>query len=495
MQPETQTSAADLAPAQATEDGALLNHIAGEWLTGTGLDLIADIDPAHPTEPLMSVVRSGPAEAERALRAAADAQPAWNDTPPLARAEILRRAAELMRARADTIALAMTSEEGKPLAEARAEVQRTAELIDATAALVYQPNGELYASRRREQWLMTMRAPLGVVVAITPWNFPLLIPAWKITPALLAGNAVVFKPAELTPLTAAHLVEVLREAGLPPGVLNLVYGEGSRLGPELLRPPAVAVSFTGGTETGRVIAEAAVDHHMKFQLELGGNNPVLVLADADLDLAAREIVAGAISGTGQKCTATRRVFVERPVADDLLDRVRTVLAAVCLAPGADPACNVGPLVSERARADFEAAVEQVEAIADLERFGDLPDEGFFVAPALALGGDPDAEIFRNEIFGPLTALFAVEDLDEGIRRCNDTPFGLSASLFSGSLACATEFSRRVDAGMIHINSQTTGAEPHLPFGGAKLSSSYSREVGRHGLEFFSQVKTVYLEGT
>jgi aldehyde dehydrogenase (NAD+) len=440
------------------------------------------------------VVRSGADDATRALAAAASAQRDWAATPPMARAAILRDAAALLRDRSETVAAAMTAEEGKPLVEARAEVARTGELLEATASLVYQPSGEIYPSRRSAQWLLTTRAPLGVVVVIAPWNFPLLIPAWKIAPALLAGNAVVLKPAELTPLTAAHLVDVLHHAGLPPGVLNVVFGSGGTLGPALLQPPAVGVSFTGGNATGRAVATAAVEQHLKFQLELGGSNPVLVLADADLEHAAREIVTGAVSGSGQKCTATRRVFVERAVHGELVEGIRALLSQAVLAPGSDPACTVAPLVSATARDDFLAGAEAVASQADVERFGRLPDDGYFVQPCLASGADPDAPIFAEEIFGPLVAVFEVAGLDEGIRRCNATPYGLSASLFSSSLRSALTFAEHVDAGMIHVNSQTTGAEPHLPFGGTKRSSSYSREVGRHGLEFFSQVKTLYLEG-
>jgi aldehyde dehydrogenase (NAD+) len=487
-------TAEHLAPENSLSAGVLGNHIEGHWHAAVDGDFTAVINPADPDQPLLSVARSGSVDAARALHVASTAQTDWSSTPPLVRAAVLRRAADVLRDRADTVALAMTLEEGKPLPEATAEVQRAAELIDATAGLAYAPQGEVYGSRRAEQWLMTRRGPLGVAVVIAPWNFPLLIPAWKIAPALLGGNTVVLKPAELTPLCAAHLVDAFLQGGLPAGVLNMVCGSGSRLGPDLLRSPAVAVSFTGGNEAGAAVARAAIGEHMKFQLELGGNNPVLVLGDADLDVAAREIVAGVVSGTGQKCTATRRIYVDRPVVAGVLERVRSLLADARLAPGVDPDCTVGPLVSDHARADFLVAAERVETVADVERFGELPDDGFFVTPILAVNGDPEAEIFGEEIFGPLCSLFPVDGIDEGIRRCNQTRYGLSASLFTGSLKAAIQFCDCVDAGMIHVNSQTTGAEPHLPFGGTKLSSSYSREVGRHGLEFFSQLKTMYLEG-
>jgi acyl-CoA reductase-like NAD-dependent aldehyde dehydrogenase len=484
----------ELAPSGALSDGVLCNHIAGQWQAPGGGELTDDTNPATPAQVLVRVVRSLEADAQAALHSAAEAQQGWGATSPLQRAAVLRRAATLLAERAETIALAMTLEEGKPLAEARAEVGRAVEVIDATAALVYRPTGEVFASRRTEQWLMTNHVPLGVAVVITPWNFPVLIPVWKVAPALLAGNSVVLKPAEVTPLTASHLVAAFHDAGLPPGVLNVLFGSGSRLGPALLQAPAAAVSFTGGNEAGTAIAVAAVRSHMKFQLELGGNNPVVVLSDADLDVAVREIVAGAVSATGQKCTATRRVYADHDALPDLLDGLRATLASKTLAPGTDPRCDVAPLVSATAREDYLAAVDRVGRIATVERFGDLPEDGFFVCPALATGGDPGAPEFREEVFGPLVSAFGIDDLEEGIRRCNATPYGLSASLFSSSVKSALRFAEAIDAGMIHINSQTTGSEPHIPFGGMKHSSSFSREIGRHGLEFFSQVKTLYLEG-
>jgi len=485
---------ADLVPAGSVIDGVLCNYVGGRPKEPRGSEVFDNVNPASPRQRLIQVVRSTVGEAREAVAAAAAARTSWSSLTPLQRADVLRRSARLLSERADTVALAMTLEEGKPVAEARGEVARAVEVIDATAALVYQPTGEIFAPRRPEQWLMTNHVPLGVVVIIAPWNFPVLIPAWKIAPALLAGNTVVVKPAELTSLTASHLVSVFHEAGVPPGVLNVVYGSGSQIGPALLAPPAAAVSFTGGNEAGTAIALAAVSAHMKFQLELGGNNPVLVLADADLDVAVREIVAGAVSATGQKCTATRRVFAERDVLPDLVDGVRASLASKRLAPGTDPNCDVAPLVSDGARGDYLAAVARLGRIADVEQFGDLPDDGFFVRPSIVTCGDVEAPEFGDEIFGPLMSVFAVDDLEEGIRRCNQTQYGLSASLFSASLASALRFTEGVDAGMIHINSQTTGGEPHIPFGGMKHSSSFSREVGRHGLEFFSQIKTVYLEG-
>jgi aldehyde dehydrogenase (NAD+) len=485
----------ELAPAAALDAGVLCNHIDGSWTLGADRQTALNHDPSDPTSALLEVTQSGPADADAALHAAAAAQAGWAATSPIARGQILLGAARIVRERSATIARALTVEEGKPLPEATGEVLRAAEVLEAFAGFAYLPSGEVFGRRRREQWLLTDHVPLGVVTVIAPWNFPFLIPAWKIAPALLAGNTVVFKPAGLTPLTAAYLVDALVSAGLPPGALNLVTGPGGVLGDALVRAPAAAVTFTGGNDTGAAIAQRAVAGHLKFQLELGGNNPVLVMPDADLDLTVREVVAGATGSTGQKCTATRRVYAHAAVRAELTTRLRAALGEVRLGPGLDPATTVGPLVSGPAQREFEQAAERLTSIASVERFGRGPTNGHFARPALVVGGDPNHALFREEIFGPLLSLFEVADLQEGIARCNDTPFGLSASLFSGRLATALEFADGVAAGMVHVNSQTTGSEPHLPFGGMKRSSSFSREVGRHGLEFFSQVKTVYLEGT
>jgi aldehyde dehydrogenase (NAD+) len=484
----------ELAPPAAARDSLLGNFIAGSWSNDGTDERVADLDPAS-GEPLIEVVRSPSRLATEALAVAAEAQQHWRRRSPLERASVISSAASLLRERSEQIAETMSREEGKPLPEARGEVGRAAEVLDVVAGYAHKPTGEVFPRRRQEQWLLTLSSPLGVVVVIAPWNFPLLIPAWKVAPALLAGNSVVLKPAETTPLTAAHLVQAFADAGLPPGALNLVLGRGSELGPALLQAPATAVSFTGSNNTGRELASRAVEQHMKFQLELGGSNPVLVLADADLDLTVREVVAGATSSSGQKCTATRRVYVEEGVVENFTEQLRAALAPLRLGPGIDAATDVGPLVSSEAKADFDGAVAEVEKVADVHAFGTQPEQGFFVRPRLALGGDPDHPLFREEIFGPMAALFAVADFEEGIARCNDTPFGLSASLFSSNLTHALAFADGIDAGMIHVNSQTTGAEPHIPFGGFKQSSSFSRELGRHGIEFFSQVKTVYLEGT
>lgn len=476
-------------------DGLLLNHVGGAWEPGSGGARTENLDPAT-GRPLVEVVQSTPADATAALAAAAAAQPAWAATSVYERAAIFRTAAGLLRDRAQTLALTLTLEEGKPLPEALGEVLRTAETLEVYAGLVYGPTGEVLGGHRPgEQWTFTQTVPLGVVVAISPWNFPMLLPGSKVASALITGNTVVLKPADPAPLTMAAFVAILEEAGVPAGAVNLVLGRGSALGPTLLQSPASAVTFTGGNAAGKKVAAAAVDHGMKYQLELGGNNPVLVLGDADMDLVIQELTLGAIGSTGQKCTATRRVFVADETFDEVSRRLQQSFASKRLGPGVDPETHVGPLVTAAARDDFEASVADAAAHgATVKRFGEVPSDGFFAAPTILVEPDPTADYVRRETFGPMVSLMRVGGYDEGIARCNDTEFGLSASLFSKSTKNAIAFAHDIQAGMVHVNSQTTGAEPNMPFGGMKASSSWSREMGQHGLDWYTQLKAVYVEG-
>jgi len=473
----------------------LLNFVDGAWVAGAGGDRAENLDPAT-GRPLLEVVQSTPQDASAALAAAAAAQPGWAATSVYERAAIFRGAAGLIRERAAVLAGALTLEEGKPLPEALGEVIRTAETLEVYAGLVYGPIGEVLGGHRpRDQWTFTQTVPLGVVVAISPWNFPMLLPAAKVVGALVMGNAVVLKPADPAPLTMAAFVAILEEAGVPASAVNLVLGRGSRLGPALLQAPAAAVTFTGGNAAGKLVAQAAVDHGMKYQLELGGSNPVLVLGDADMDLVVRELTLGAIGSTGQKCTATRRVFVVDEAFDEVSRRLQESFASKRLGPGIDPETDVGPLVTAAARDEFEQSVADAERKgAAVRRFGAVPDEGFFGAPTILLEPDPKADHVRRETFGPMVSLMRVRDYREGIERCNDTEFGLSASIFSRNVKNAVAFGHDIQAGMVHVNSQTTGAEPNMPFGGMKASSSFSREMGRHGLDWYTQLKAVYVEG-
>jgi alpha-ketoglutaric semialdehyde dehydrogenase len=477
-------------------DGLLLNFIGGQWTPSAEGMSSHDVDPAN-EQHLVEVAVSSEPDAAAALAAAAGAGPRWAATSVFERSEVFRRAAALIRDRAEALAVTMTLEEGKPLAEARGEIIRTAETLEVYAGLVYGAVGDAYGGHRPTvQWTLTRRVPLGVVVAITPWNFPMLLPATKVAAALMMGNTVVVKPADPTPLTLAAFVSILHEAGVHPGAVNLVLGRGSVLGRSLLRRPAAAVSFTGGNAAGTVVAHAAVEHRMKYQLELGGSNPALVLPDADMELVVRELTAGAIGSTGQKCTATRRVFVVDEAFEEVSRGLQESFAAKRLGPGLDPGTDVAPLVTALARDEFEASVADAASRgAEVRRFGEAPSTGFYGAPTILLEPDPSADYVRRETFGPMVSLMRVADYHEGIERCNDTEYGLSASIFSNSLKSAIAFAHDIDAGMVHINSQTTGAEPNMPFGGMKASSSWSREMGQDGLDWYTQLKAIYAEGS
>lgn len=484
----------EITGARSVADGVLLNYIGGEWRDASDGGRSQNIDPAT-CEPLLEVVVSTAADAEMAVAAARAAGRDWRRSSVFQRAEIVRKAAGLLRERARTIARTMTLEEGKPLAEAVGEVVRTAESLEVYAGLAYRSLGEVHSGHRpEEQWTWTTKAPLGVVIVISPWNFPMLLPAGKIVAALVTGNTVVFKPADPTPLSAVALVTAFEDAGLPPGALNLVFGRGSKLGPALIKAPAAAVTLTGGNDTGRYVAQAAVDHHMKCQLELGGNNPALVLADANMELTLRELTLGAVGSTGQKCTATRRVFVEDAVFEAVAEGLSKAFGALKIGPGVEPDTKIGPLINEAARDEFESAVAEAESAGTVSRFGDLPDRGSFSQLAILRDPDPSARVVQQENFGPMVSLMRVSGYDEGVERCNETHYGLSASLFSGSIKRAIEWVEDIDAGMIHVNSQTTGSEPQMPFGGMKGSSNFSREFGHWGLDWYTQVKAVYVEG-
>lgn len=477
-----------------------LNYIDGQWLPALDGATTTDKNPANIEEVVGIFALAGKVDAARAIEAAARAFPAWAKMPMPKRGEILHRAAALFEARVDQIAEALTREEGKTLAESKGEALRGAMILRFFAGETMQPTGEIYPSASPSTFLYAERVPVGVIALITPWNFPVAIPAWKVAPALAYGNTVVFKPAELTPLTAWHLVDVLEKAGLPPGVLNLLVGRGSKAGQELVENPLVkAISFTGSNVVGARIAAQATARGAKVQLEMGGKNPVVVLADADLKQAVELTIAGAMLSTGQKCTATSRVIVQREILDEFRDRLVARAAALKVGNGMQPDTYMGPLVS----ADAEQGVLNYIEIGKAEGArlvtggvklrGDEYDRGHFVAPTLFDRVTPEMKIAQEEIFGPVLAVMEARDFDEAVRLANHTQFGLSASVITHDLGLALRFVREIEAGIVHVNSQTAGAEPHVPFGGFKSSSSGGREQGKVAREFFTQIKTVYMD--
>ncbi|MFL5912488.1 MAG: aldehyde dehydrogenase family protein [Gaiellaceae bacterium] len=477
-----------------TPPAQLRSYVDGSWLGGTST--LDDLNPARPREVVAEVHSADAALAANATRAAREAFPAWRDTPAPARGEILRRAADLLEQRADEVGRDLAREEGKTLAEGVGETRRAVAILRYYAGQTLEPDGETYPSASAATFLYARREPVGVVLAITPWNFPIAIPAWKIAPALAYGNCVVWKPAELVPLTAVHLVQALADAGLPAGVLNLVLGRSSEIGETLLAGGIDALTFTGSNEVGRRLQLQAVGLGAKAQLELGGKNPAVVLADADLEVAAEQVARGAFLSAGQKCTATSRVIIERAVAGQLAEGLVERASGWRLGDPLDPETRVGPLASA-------AQLERVTGFLDLARSeggetlagGEAADDdgGYYVRPTVLAGLGHDSAVVRDEIFGPVAVLLPVDSYDEAVALANDTPFGLSAAVFTRDLGLALRFAKDVRAGVVKVNQESAGLELHVPFGGTKSSSSGSREQGRAAREFFTEWKTVYVD--
>ena len=477
------------------------NYIGGEWVDSATGATSENRNPARPGEVLGRFQSSNAGDVNRAMEAARGAFDGWRKTSPIARANILYKAAQLVERRADEIGEALTREEGKTLKEGKGETLRAAAILRFFAGEGAQPIGDRLPSANLTTFLYTERVPLGVVAAITPWNFPIAIPAWKIAPALIYGNTVVFKPAGLTPLTATLLTECLAEAGLPAGVLNLVTGAGREIGDAIVEHETVnAVTFTGSNAVGKALYRkaAASDRSVKVQLEMGGKNPVIVLADADMDQALQQTLNGAMMSTGQKCTATSRAFVQRPVFDDFVDRLVKRAGALRVGDPLEATTDIGPLVSAQQR---DTVLEYLEVGqsegGEVLVGGGAPegngDGGYFVKPTIFGQMTPQMRLSREEIFGPVLAVMPVDDLEEGVALANDTSYGLSASIFTRDIATAFRFIRDIESGIVHVNSETAGAEPHAPFGGMKASSSFSREQGKTAIDFFTQVKTVYFD--
>jgi alpha-ketoglutaric semialdehyde dehydrogenase len=480
----------------------LASFIAGSWRPGERAAPVRN--PARPAEIVATSSLGGADLAAEAVQAAADAAPAWRATSAPARGAVLRRAADLLDERAEEIGRDLTREEGKTVGESVRETRLAADILRYHAGQALEPDGETYPSHRPDVLLFTRREPLGVVSVITPWNFPISIPAWKVAPALVAGNAVVWKPAEIVPGTAVHLVRALTDAGLPPGALNLVLGRGSQVGDVLTTHPAVdAVTFTGSNGVGRAIQSRAVAAGKKVQLELGGKNPAIVTADADLDRAAELVSLGAFGATGQKCTATSRVIVERAVLDDFVERLVEAAGRWTLGDPLDPATSLGPLASAEQRrtvlGHLELARQQgaravAGGTAGAGAAGDRGgrEGGYFVAPTVLTDVDPSHAVAREEVFGPVAAVMGAGSYDDAVALANDTPYGLSASLFTGDLTRALRFAREIRSGIVKINQATSATELHVPFGGTKDSGYGQREQGKVARDFFTEIKTVYV---
>ena len=470
------------------------NFVGGEWREAETDETYEKRSPWRPDEVTGSFQASGADDATAAVEAAAAAAPSWAALPAPARGAFLVKAADALEARVDQVAWDMTAEMGKPLRESRLEAARGAAILRFAAGEAWRPIGEVYAASVPLQRLYTVRRPLGVVGLITPWNFPLAIPVWKLAPALIHGNAVVLKLAYDAPRTGLHVAEAFAEAGLPPGVLNVLTGPGSKVGAALVESPEVrALSFTGSVAVGHGVREVATARGCRVQLELGGQNPLVVAADAELDRAVEAAYAGAFWSAGQKCTATRRILVQEPVYDAFREKLLARVAAGKVGDPFGPETEVGPLVTESAFDEVLGAIEQAReeggtVLAGGER---ADDTGYLVAPTVFEDVADDAHLSCEEVFGPVTALYRYTTLDDALERANAVRFGLSASIFTRDLHTVQRFSEELQAGILHVNSQTAGADVHVPFGGLKGSGFGPHEQGRAALEFFTEAVTVY----
>jgi aldehyde dehydrogenase (NAD+) len=477
-----------------------LNFIGGQWKQGSSGQWDSNRNPARPTQVLGKSTRSTAVDVSRAVEAAAAAQHEWARKPRPARGALIAAAAAIIRKRAETFAEALTKEEGKNLNESRGEVMKSVNVMEFMASEARRPTGHVIPSEMPNTFLYTTRSPLGVVALITPWNFPVCIPAWKIAPALLEGNAVVFKPASLTPATAALLVRAYEEAGLPAGVLNLVYGSGSVVGNALVQDKRVrGISFTGSNEVGLELNTQAARRGARVQLEMGGKNPLIVLADADVDQAVEATVSGAFGSTGQRCTATSRAIVDRSVHAAFVQKLVARVRAIKVGDGlADPTA-MGPVVDENQFKSVLDAIEVAKAegaklLCGGERVGAAgPEAGYFIAPTVFDGVKPTSRLALEEVFGPVLAVIAVDGFEEAVRVANAVEYGLTSSIYTRDIQRVMQYAEQVETGMLHVNSPTVGGEAHAPFGGVKATGLGGREMGATGPEFFCEIKTVYID--
>lgn len=473
--------------------------IGGRWVAGRGA-IIRSENPARPREVVAEGLGASVQDAGAAVDAAAKAAPAWASAPAHARGAILKRAALAVGNAAPAWGLELAREEGKTLSEGVGEVRRAAQILEYFGNDADREAGGLFNSPRRGERILVTHRPLGVVAIITPFNFPIAIPAWKIAPALAYGNTVVWKPAGTVPLLALRLAQALQEAGLPDGALNLVLGD-RKVGTVLVEHPRIdGISFTGSTTVGRALATSGAARGVPVQAEMGGKNAAIVLADADLGLAADQVLAGAFNSSGQKCTATSRLIVDRTISDEFS---RTISARADELTVGNPTAygvRVGPVITSDARdyiiAAMEGAVRQGArplTTRSLQLSKDVA-EGYFVAPTVLDCTGSATSVWNDELFGPVLALRSVSSAEEAFAVANASEFGLSAAVFTNDLALALRAVETVDVGMLHINSETAGADPHVPFGGAKGSGLGPKEQGTAARQFYTHPTTVYLRG-
>lgn len=473
------------------------NFIDGQWCQSSNGEFLESNNPANFSENVGKFPSSTKDDVDHVVAAAKNALSNWKDLSALERGHFLHKTADIIEKKLDDIARTATLEMGKTLAETKGEVTRAVQILRYYAQEGYRKVGDNIPSGGSKNLLFTTRVPVGVVGIISPWNFPIAIPIWKIAPALVYGNTVVLKPASETSITAIKIIEAFAEAEFPKGVINIVTGRGSVVGDHLINHPHVnAISFTGSNEVGKVVALSCVERGAKYQLEMGGKNPAIILDDADLELAAELTVSGAMKHTGQKCTATSRAFVHESVYEEFKTKVLEKVAAIKIGSGLEESTYMGPLAS---KSQLNTVLHYLEAGeksgATLLTGGKVPEgndyqNGYYVEPTVFENVDHKSAIAQEEIFGPVLCLFKVDSLREALEKANDCKFGLSASLFTKDISNAFTYINEIDAGLIKVNGESAGVELQAPFGGMKQSSSHSREQGEAAKEFFTSIKTV-----
>lgn len=474
-----------------------LNYINGEWITSRTGEVKESKNPANKDEVVGSYQMSSEEDFDQAATSARNAQKGWKTLTGNVRGDYLLRAAAILETRIDEVATAMTKEMGKTFPEAKGETARGVAILRYYAGEGMRAVGDVIPSTDSEALMFTTRVPVGVVGVVTPWNFPVAIPLWKMAPALIYGNTVVIKPASETAITCAKVIDCFHEAGIPEGVINMVTGSGAKIGNYMVNHPEIdAITFTGSNQVGKELAHSAVNRGIKYQLEMGGKNPVIVTNDADLDLAVEATISGGLKSTGQKCTATSRVIIQKDVYEEFKEKLVKAVSEIKVGDGFEDGSWMGPCASEGQLKTVLSYIEKgKQEGADLLVGGDrvLEDKGYYVEPAVFDNVTPSMVIAREEIFGPVLALMKVDTVQEALEMANDSEYGLSASIFTTKISNMLQFINKMDAGLVRINAESAGVELQAPFGGMKQSSSHSREQGRAAIEFFTSIKTVFVK--
>lgn len=483
-----------------TNSNTYLNYINGQWLTSPSKEVITNTNPSNTDDIVGLVQKSTKEDVEEGIVSAKSAQQAWRKLSGDERAKYLYKAADILESRLDDIANCMTREMGKILPEAKGETARGVAILRYYAGEGLRKVGDVIPSTDREALMFTTRVPLGVVGVITPWNFPVAIPVWKTAPALIYGNTVVIKPASETAVTCAKVIECFADAGFPTGVINMVAGQGSVIGQRLADHPDVnGITFTGSNKVGKQIGQSALARGAKYQLEMGGKNPVIVASDADIDLAVDATINGGLRSTGQKCTATSRVIIQSDIYNSFKEKLIEKVKGIKVGDGLTEDTWMGPSASENQLSTVLSYINKgIEEGATLlfggERLtGNEYAKGYYVEPTVFDDVTSNMTIAQEEIFGPVLSLMKVDSLKEGLHLANDVEFGLSASIFTTNIQKMLAFINEMEAGLVRINAESAGVELQAPFGGMKQSSSHSREQGQAAIEFFTSIKTVFVK--